>query len=153
MGEYDHYSSQAPRAGKTSPCVLHGLRNPDGSHPVVHLELLGEENKTYHLEMLAKAGTRIRSAAAASTPAETDRQNREERAENRELLIAHSARRIEHVLRRDGSRADEISRDEIARFVRAIPDRDFETLWNHSHNPFNYRDVPIVGDQQAAAEK
>lgn len=148
---FGNYASQAPKAGKTSPCVLRGLRNPDGSHPVVHVEYLGEENKAFYLEMLAKTQARMRAAMVASTPAEMDRQAREERADNREVVIQHSARRLENVLHADGSTATD---KDIAGFIRSIPDRDFDGLFAHAQNHNNFRDYPVaVGDPQAIAEK
>jgi hypothetical protein len=147
---FGNYTSQAPKTGKTSPCVLRGLRNADGSHPVVHVEYLGEENRPFYLEQLAKAQTRMRAVMASSTPADMDRQAREDRLDNRETVIQHAARKLENVFHVDGSLATEA---DISGFIRSIPDRDFDQLFAHAQNHNNYRDYPIVGEPQAIAEK
>lgn len=145
---FGNYSKQAPQAGVTRPCVLHRLRNADGSHPVVHVEHLSRDNKSYWLELLAKTQDRARSVSAISTPAELDRKDREERADNRETMIRHSARRIENVFHADGSPAGE---KDLAGFIRSIPDEDFDTLFAFASSSGNFRDYPITGDPQAIA--
>lgn len=147
---FGKYSKQAPQASATRPCVLRGLRNPDGSHPVVHVEFLGRENKPYWLELLAKTQDRMRAAASVSSPAELDKKSRDERAENRETVIKHSARRLESVICDDGTPATD---KDIALFIRSIPDEDFEILFGFASTSSNFRDYPVTGDPQAIAEK
>jgi hypothetical protein len=147
---FGNYSKQAPQCAVTRPCVLRGLRNPDGSNPVVHVEFLGRENKPYWLELLAKTQAKAQTASSVASPAELDRKGRDEIAENRETVIKHSARRLEHVFRDDGTAANE---KDIAGFVRSIPDEDFEYLFGFALTAANFRDYAITGDPQAIAEK
>lgn len=148
---FGSYKSQAPKVGKTFKHVLRGLRNADGSHPAVHIEHLGEENKPYWLELLAKMKADAQAAVASSaTPAEMAKDMGEERAQNREILLRHSARRIENVFHDDGAAATDA---DIAAFVRSIPDGDFDVLFRAAQNPNNFRDYPITGDPAAIAEK
>jgi hypothetical protein len=140
---FSNYTNQAPRPGKLVPFPLRGLRNSDGSSPVVHVEFLGETNRPYWLEALAKASAKARGAVQTSnTPTEIDRANRDERQENRQAVIDHSARRIENVFRDDGTPATD---KDIAAILRAIPDVDFLQIWNFVHNPNNFRDY---GEEQ-----
>lgn len=147
---FGNYTKQAPQAAVTRPCVLRGLFNPDGSHPVVHVEFLGRENKPYWLELLAKTTEKVRTASAVSSPAELDKKSRDERAENRETLISHSARKLENVIRADGTQAAD---KDLALFIRSIPDEDFDILFNFASTSSNFRDYPVTGDPQAVAEK
>lgn len=147
---FSGYKSQAPKVGKTFKYVLRGLRNADGSHPAVHIEHLGEENKAFWLELLAKAQADARAAASASTPAEMDKDRRESRALNRDRLIRHSARRLENVFHDDGTPATD---KDISGFILSIPDGDFDALFAAAENPANYRDYPIAGDPATIAEK
>jgi len=147
---FANYTKQAPQSGATRPCVLRGLRNADGSNPVVHVEFLGRDNKPYWLELLAKTQEKMRVASSVSSPAELDRKSREERAENRETVITHSARKLENVFHADGAPATD---KDIALFVRSIPDEDFETLFTFASNSANYREYVIAGDPKAIAEK
>jgi hypothetical protein len=147
---FGKYSKQAPQTAVTRPCVLRGLRNADGSNPVVHVEFLGRENKPYWLELLSKTQDKMRTASSVASPAELDRKGRDEQAENRETVIKHSARKLENVFRDDGTPATD---KEIALFVRSIPDEDFEHLFAFASTSSNFRDYPITGDPQAIAEK
>jgi hypothetical protein len=148
---FSKYTNQAPHPGKTVPFPLRGLRNPDGSSPVLHVEHLGEENRPYWLEMLARSTAKARAAAQlAGTPAEIDRANRDDREENRQTVIDHSARRIENAFHDDGAPATD---KDIAAIVRAIPDVDFLQLWVFVNNPHAFRDYPIAEDPAALAEK
>lgn len=147
---FGNYTKQAPQASSTRPCVLRGLRNPDGSHPVVHVEFLGRENKPYWLELLAKTQDKMRAASAVSSPAELDKKSRDDRAEQRETMINHSARRLENVIRADGTPAAD---KDVALFIRSIPDEDFDILFGFASTSANFRDYPVTGDPQAIAEK
>lgn len=144
------YAKQAPQASTTRPCVLRGLRNPDGSNPVVHVEYLGRENKPYWLETLAKTPARQRAARSVSSPAELDKMSRDDLAEQRETMINHSARKLENAIRDDGTPAVDA---DIPRFIRSIPDEDFELLFAFAVTSSNFRDYPVTGDPLAVAEK
>lgn len=147
---FGKYKKQAPQSSVTRPCVLRGLRNPDGSNPVVHVEFLGRENKPYWLELLAKTQAKATTASAVASPAELDKKGREEAAENRETVIRHSARRLENVFGDDGMLATD---KDLPLFIRSIPDEDFEYLFAFALNPGNFRDYAVVGNPQDIAEK
>lgn len=147
---FSGYSSQAPKVGKTFKYVLRGLRNPDGSHPAVHIEHLGEENKPYWLELLAKAQADARAATSVSTPAEIDKDRRDTRALYRERIIRYSARRLDNVFHDDGVPATDA---DLAQFIRSIPDGDFDLIYDAATNPANFRDYPVAGNAADIAEK
>jgi len=142
---FTKYAKQGPQQGKTVPWVLLGLRNPDGSHPIVHLEHLGEENRPFWLEMLEQA--QAEQPPHTKSPAEIDKRRRDARAENREIVIRHSARRLENVVRDDGALATDA---EIALFIRSIPDGDFDDLLAFAKLGAPYREYP---EPKALAEK
>lgn len=137
------YARQAPQPGKTVPHTLTGLRNPDGSHPIVHLEHLGEENRPFWLEALERA--QAESPPPTKSPAELAKRRADNRAENREIVIRHSARKLENVLRDDGTPASDA---DLPLFIRCIPDDDFDDLLAAAKRDTEYR-----GDPTALAEK
>lgn len=141
---FSKYARQAPEAGRTVAHTLTGLRNPDGTHPVVHLERLGEENRPFWLEMLDSARADTPTPPAKSA-AEVDRRRRDNRAENREIVIRHSARKLENVMKDDGSYAADA---DVPAFIRAIPDVDFDELLAAARSTDEYRPDP-----KALAEK
>ena len=147
---FANYSSQAPATGKTIPFVFRGLRNPDGTHPTLHVEFLGEANRPFWMDVLSRSTTRTHSSSGASSAAEIDRMTRETRDQQREDVIKYSARGIEHVFFADGTAAT--SKD-IAGFVRAIPDVDFDALWAFTNSPANFRPYRIAEPADSLAEK
>jgi hypothetical protein len=148
---FGNYSKQAPQAGKTVPYVLRGLRNPDGTSPVLHVEHIGEANRAFWLEALAKMSARDRKGTQpGSTPAEIDRANREDREESRGTVASHSARRIENAFHDDGAPATVA---DIPAIVAALPDADFDRLWMFVQNHNNFRDYAIVEEPGKLAEK
>lgn len=148
---FGNYSKQAPQPGKTVAYPLRGLRNPDGTHPIVHVEYIGESNRPFWLEALARSSARSRTGASmGSSPADIDRANREARDENREAVINHSARHLENVLFDDGTAATD---KDIRLFVLAIPDADFDSLWMFVQNHNNFRAYSPVEDPAKLAEK
>jgi hypothetical protein len=147
---FGNYSKQAPQTAVTRPCVLRGLRNADGSNPVVHVEFLSRDNKPYWLELLARTQAKAQTASSVASPAELDRKGRDEIAENRETVIKHSARSLENVFRQDGTPATD---KDIALFVRSIPDEDFDHLYVFALTAANFRDYQVASDPQAIAEK
>lgn len=134
---FGKYSKQAPQAGKTQPYTLTGLRNPDGTSPIVHVEHLGEENKPFWLEMLATASAD--NQPLAKSPAEMDKRRRDNRAESREIVIRHSARKLENVVKDDGTYATDA---DLPLFIRAIPDGDFDDLLVFAKRDDTFREYP-----------
>jgi hypothetical protein len=148
---FGNYSKQAPQPGKTVPYPLRGLRNPDRSNPILHVEYIGESNRPFWLEALAHSSAKARSGVSpGSTPTEIARAVQEEREQNRESMISHSARRIENTFHDDGSPATE---KDIRALVMALPDGDFDALWIFVQNHNNFRDYAIAEDPAKLAEK
>jgi hypothetical protein len=134
MGDFSNYEKQAPRAGQTVAHEVTELRNPDGSHPVVHLEHIGRTNASFMEWVLASAG---KSA---------DEQKRDER----ELMIEHSARKLERAYFSDGTLATDA---DLPAFVRAMPLAAFERMASVAMDAANYCEYPIAIAPQALAEK
>lgn len=145
---FSKYAKQGPQLGKTVPYALLGLRNPDGSHPIVHLEHLGEGNRPFWLEMLAAAQAEL--PPPTKSPAELDKRRRDTRAENREIVIRHSARRLENVIKDDGTVATDA---DLPLFIRAIPDADFDDMLAFAKRDAPYREYAIAESPKALAEK
>jgi len=145
---FDHYTKQAPQQGRTVPYTLVALRNPDGSSPVLHVEYLGESNRPYWLESLARA--QAKEKPSGTTPIEIDRERRAQRDKNRATLAQHSVRRLEHVFRSDGTSATSA---DIPAVLAAIPDEDLDALWFFVQNPGNFRDYTFAETPAALAEK
>lgn len=148
---FGNYSKQAPQPGKTVPYTLRGLRNPDGSNPVLHVEYIGESNRAFWLEALAKSSARMRGGwQPGATPTEIDRATREARDDNRETVIGHSARKIDNAFHDDGTPA---SVADLRAIVTAIPDADFDALWVFVQNHNNFRTYAVADDPSKIAEK
>jgi hypothetical protein len=152
---FSRYTKQGPQPGKTVPYTLHGLRNPDGTSPVLHVEYVGESNRGFWMEALAKASAKASANAKAvrgpgTTPTEIDRERRAARDDNRETIIAHSARRIDNAFHDDGAPATPA---DIRAIVMALPDEDLDQLWAFVQNHNRFRDYTITEDPVALAEK
>jgi hypothetical protein len=148
---FSNYAKQGPRAGKTVAFTLIGLVNPDGSSPMLHVEYIGESNRPFWLEALAKASAKVKAGFhPQSNPTEIDRARRADREDNRETLITHSARKVENAFHDDGTAATE---KDIRAIVMALPDEDFDRLWMFVQNPDNYRSFTIAEEPTALAEK
>ncbi len=148
---FSNYSKQAPQQGKTVPYVLRGLRNPDGSHPVLHVEHLGEANRPFWLDALAKSSARVRAGGRVEgTPVERDRAHRENRDDGRESVISYSAKKVDNAFHDDGSPA---TASDIRAIVVAIPDEDFDRLWTFVCSGDNFRDYSIADAPANIAEK
>lgn len=146
---FGKYKKQAPQSGKAVPYTLFCFRNPDGTSPVLHVEYLGESNRPFWLETLARAKAKT-GAAIATTPTEIDRDRRTARDSNRETVISHSARKIDNAFHDDGTPATE---KDLRAIVLAIPDEDFDMLFGFVQNHGNYREFVITEDPAAVAEK
>jgi hypothetical protein len=118
VGEFDNYAAQAPQSGKLATYTFFGLRNPDGTHPKVHVEFI--DDKAWNQHLISIAG-------------KTD--GDEILAANREIVVRH-VKRIEHVYRKDGSAADDT---DIAKFIHAIPAHDFGRLFTYARNDEQFR--------------
>lgn len=131
MGDFSNYERQGLRPGKTVPYEVTELVNEDGSHPVVHLEHMGAANKSLMQAMIAKAGS-------------------EEKGDECEMVIAHSARRLEGVYFADGGSATDA---DIPAFIRALPYLALLRLVRFVCDDANYCEYPIATPPQALAEK
>jgi hypothetical protein len=145
---FSSYAKQTPQAGKTVAYTMRGLRNPDGSRPLLHVEHVGESNRPFWLEALARASARAR--AGASTPLDIDRAQREDREERREILARHSVRNVENVFHDDGCIA---TAADIPEILRSIPDHDIDELWTFVQNHNNFRSYSITESAEPLAEK
>ena len=140
MGDFANYAKQGPAPGKTVPHVVTELLNADGSHPIVHVEYIGRSNPSYLEEVLA--------AAKTEEPARTT--TAERLAHSRDIVIKHSARRLENVFFSDGTRATDA---DLPAFIRAMPLAAFERLTSTAINESNYCEYPIAAKPAELAEK
>jgi hypothetical protein len=146
---FSRYAKQGPQQGRTVPYPLRGLRNPDGTSPILHVEHIGEGNRAFWLDSLARASAKA-GKPSGTTPVEIDRARREARDDNREILISFSVRRVENAFHDDGTPA---TNADIRAIVMAIPDEDFDrlTVFVNSYN--NFRDYTITEEPDKLAEK
>lgn len=140
MGDFSNYAEQGMHFGKTVPYEVTELVNADGTHPIVHLEHLGETNISLVEESLAQAGSE--QDAPADTLARL--------ASSQETVIKHSAKRIERVFFADGTPATDA---DIAGFIRSMPPRTFHRLLSYAMNAANFYKQVITSDPGALAEK
>lgn len=131
---FDKYARQGLHTGKTVSYEVTELRNPDGSHPIVHLEHLGAANKTLMQALIARA--------KASEEGEA--------VDDRELLARHAVRHLENVFLDDGTAASEES---IPAFVAALPFLAVLRMVRFVSEDANYCEYPIADDPKAIAEK
>ncbi len=134
MGDFTNYERQAPRRGHTIAHEVTELRNADGTHPIVHIEHLGIANESYQQWIIASA----KAAAAAPGPSET---LAEMLGDDRQIVIAHVARRIENVFFSDGSQATDA---DLANFIKAMPPRAFMRLRDVAIDDRNFCEYPIA---------
>ena len=138
------YKAAEVKPGKTVKLVLDMLPGA----PAVHLEHLGESNKSYWSESVAKAnsgeihaGTRPKVITAKAI---ADR-----RVRDRELLRKHVIRKLE-AKHADGSDA---TLDDVGEWLEAIPAYVLDMLVEYAVNPANFGDAPVATDVDATAEK
>lgn len=135
---FSNYNQQGPKAGKLVAHTLRGLRNPDGSSPILDLEHLGKENRAYWQELLTSAGTRAQTYG--NTISELERADRDETAYRRDQLARHSARHLRNAFHEDGSPATDA---DIVGFIQALPDEDLQSLWIFANAPYPWREYPL----------
>lgn len=130
---FENYEKQGARPGQTVAYEVTELVNPDGTHPVVHIEHIGRSNASFMQAVIARAGSDDKT-----TP------------DDRETMIAHSARRIERVYRADGSAATDA---DLPAFIRAMPLRALQRMTLHAMDEKNYCEFPIATEPAVLAEK
>jgi hypothetical protein len=131
------FTAQKIVAGYTIPIVLDML---PGS-PTVHIEHLGNQNKTLLAEQIAEAtatasdARKIGAKSKRKTPAEVEKELAEKTAERREELAAHAVRNLDakHV---DGTPA---TTADIPAFVDALPEDIVDRLYAIANNADLFR--------------
>lgn len=140
------YTRQELPPGKTVPFVLDMLPGK----PVVHLEWLGETNKTWMSDQLARANAK-KHAAKKIEKTLTEHDIVEMREKNRVYLAKHSVRDLE-AIHTDTKKA--ATKDDIPLFMKSIPWDVVDLIVEFASNQENYRehDEPLA-DPKDLAEK
>lgn len=137
--------AQTVEVAKTVPLVLNQLRG----EPVLHVEHLGETNKPFWNDALARANATA-GISSGKRMKITDAKIRETRLKNRELVAKYSVRGLENVFHDDGKPA---GAEDIRDVVFALPDDVFDAVLGFVSDPNNFRDVEIEGDAEDLAGK
>jgi hypothetical protein len=146
---FGNYQSQAPKPGKLVAYTLYGLRNPDGSSPVLDLEHLGRENRGWWAETLGESGTS--EPSYGNTPSELNRAHHDRVAKYRQKIASHSARHLRNAFHGDGAPATD---EDIQDFIATIPEVDIIQLWAFVNNPQPWREYPLpTAKPETVAEK
>lgn len=127
---FENYEKQGAREGQSVPFEIMKLRNPDGSHPVVHLEHLGASNAKYKELVIANAG--------------------KGKAVERRALLRCSAVRLERTFKSDGTLATDA---DLSAFIEKIPLSIVEQMLAFAMNEENFAEYPIASDPETLAEK
>lgn len=135
------FSSAHLKPGKTVPLVLNMLPG----EPVVQIEHLGESNKSFFNDLIARA-----NAKATVVPSKlTAKALKEARAKNREMIAKHAVRDLV-ATHDDGRKA---TKEDIPEFIAALPDDVIDLIREFASNPENFRDQTIEADPADIAEK
>lgn len=147
---FAHFTAARIVAGKIIPVVLNQLPGA----PVVGLEHIGDGNATFVADQIAKAGTDealhpgaiLASAAAVRArradtrgKADDEREQREQIARFRELVLRHGVRQLVDVKHSDGAKATDA---DIPEFVTSLPDDVVVDLALICFNKEHWRERP-----------
>lgn len=148
-----YVADQGPKLGRTARYIL-PLRAPHGPMTLV-LEHLGESNRPFWLDQLARAKGDMALAAGAPNPKDMTPDQiamavEARRAQKRHLVAQFAVKALENVWHDDGTEAGP---DAIVDFVFALPADVFDDVWQFCENPDNFRASPIVGDPSELAGK
>lgn len=138
MGDFSNYEKQGAQAGKTVPYEVTELVNPDGSHPLVHVEHLGMANASIRQWVIARAGDKA------------EEKNDDNFSQDRDLVAKHCAKRVERLFFSDGTQATEA---DIPDFIRKIPLQVFIRMRNFVQKEENFCEFPIASAPKDIAEK
>lgn len=136
--------AQAVEPNRTVPLVLAQLKG----EPILHVEHLGETNREFWNDALARANVQTNTASKRTRI--TDSKIKENRIKNRDLVAKYSVRALEKVFHDDGSPA---TIADIRDVVFALPDDVFDEVLRFVGDPNNFRDVEIEGDAEELAKK
>lgn len=134
-------SKQSLDQDRTVELVLYQLVGD----PVLVVRHLGESNKPFWNDALAKAGKSAVGKKTRLTSAEV----LQARAENRETVAKYSVVDL-HGVRHDDGRPAVV--DDISDVIAALPDDVFDAVLRFVTDPNNFRDV-APADPQAVAGK
>lgn len=144
MSDFSNYAEQGLQPGRTVPYEVTELVNADGSHPVLHIEHLGEANESLLEERIARARAHKADAPdEAPGPVEVRRLNIE-------AVVKHAAKRLENAFKSDGSAATDA---DIPAFIRAMSVKAFTRLFLYVTDEQHFCTFPIAEKPQALAEK
>lgn len=146
---FDQYEKAKIVSGRTVPYVMNMLPG----EPVVHVEWIGDTNRTWvnHLMAEARAGEKgIKAVSDREFAKLADpEQRKKNREENRKLLAKHSIRKLE-AFHSDGRAATD---DDIPLWVQSIPDDCVDKIVVFVLNAENFREHVIESTASALAEK
>lgn len=141
---FGNYTQQGPKAGKLVEFTLFGLRNEDGSSPVLDLEHLGRENRGWWTETLSASAAVEQTYG--NTHSELNRAHNDRVARYRDQIARHSARHLRNAFKADGTPATDA---DIADFIAAIPEVDVIHIWAFVNNAQPWREYPLPAAKAA----
>lgn len=115
---FGNYAAQTPH-GRHAAFTFEGLRNADGTNPIVHVEFIGDREWNQH----------VISLAGNKDEAEGERRLR--------ALVARHVRKLDHVYHADGTPAGV---EDAAAFVAEIPNHDFRRLLVFARSDEEFRE-------------
>lgn len=139
MGDFSNYAQQGLQPSKTVTYEVTELTNPDGTHPVLHVEHLGEANFSFIEESIARAGEGA-----------TDRSQAELYRYTQDTVIRHSVKKLELAFFSDGTPAGD---DAIPGFVKAMAVQALQRLITFVRSEENFCMRPIATPPAVIAEK
>lgn len=150
MRDFSNYTKQGPGPGRTVPYEVTELRNPDGTHPIVHLEHLGRTNASWLEELLATAGKKDEKDEKDDDAAAAVKRELSDLSRSREVIIKHCAKRLENAFFSDGTAASDA---DLPGFITAMPPLAFERMFTAAANADKYCEYPVASAPEQIAEK
>jgi hypothetical protein len=141
MGDFDYIADAALVPGKTVPYKFTQFIG----EPVVHVEHLGETNKTYLNEEIARANSSAALASSGGGKRVSKQLIKEQRDKRRKIYAKHAVRKLE-AKTKTGEAAGQ---DLIPDFVNSLPDEVFDVAWNFVRDPENFRELTIDADEDS----
>lgn len=139
--DFSNYAEQGLQFGKTVPYEVEELVNPDGTHPILHVEHLGDANASLLEEAIAGAkGAGETAPAAPLCLAEAIHANRER-------IRKHSVRRLDNAFFSDGTLATDAA---IPGFIAALPAKALDRLLRFVIDAGNFYKVAAIAAKPAA---
>lgn len=142
------FSESEIATGRTCPLVLDQLKGDPP--PIIHVEHLGDTNKTYLSEQLGSANASAKKKAerakergdAIITEKDVDRQYKEMRAD-----LKHAVRDLDAVFNVGDRKGQKAAKTDIPLFVSKLPNDVVKFIWLFARNPNNFREY-VLNDSE-----